>query len=196
MIGSHNTFSYLSPKGIWNKILTPWHKCQDVNIYSQYALGMRYFDIRVVFNEYDFNFSLVHNHVVYKKNAKDFLITILKNLNRYSSIEDPIYIRIIVDIRNKPCRIEAEYQRKCLYLLMSKIDDFSNIVIDDVRLYWDWHNPIISSKLGIKEFHVSVSGKWYQYLLGTKWFAKHFNKEYKNNTNTNSNVHLMDFINI
>lgn len=49
-----------------------------------------------------------------------------------------------------------------------------NVNIDSAITYWDWkehYKPLIE----VKEFHASVSAKWYQYILGCKWFANKYN---------------------
>lgn len=51
MIGSHNTMTYLKAKSkLWEMIKGYW-RCQDKTLDEQIAMGVRWFDIRVVYNE-------------------------------------------------------------------------------------------------------------------------------------------------
>lgn len=47
MIGSHDTFTYLSPKHKKYNVFKRWWKTQELDIEAQYMRGVRLFDIRV-----------------------------------------------------------------------------------------------------------------------------------------------------
>lgn len=47
MIGSHNTFTFLSPKYKFFNLFKWLWRCQDKTIEEQYKTGVKYFDIRV-----------------------------------------------------------------------------------------------------------------------------------------------------
>ena len=158
MIGSHNTLSYLPPKNLWGKITRPWNKCQDKTIEEQVNAGIDYFDIRIDFYS-DNNWHFVHNRVDYGVVNNDIWKYIAKT---------NLPVRVIYDKRSKPkdCDHEANSFEIYLWCIKQKY----NVNIDSAITYWDWkehYKPFI----GVKEFHASVSAKWYQYLLGCKWFA-------------------------
>ena len=68
-----------------------------------------------------------------------------------------------------------------------------NIHIDPI-IYWLWKNPFKEGVITpIIEDHSSVKAKWYQYILGTKWYAnkvKHKYNEYKKS----NNIYLVDYV--
>ena len=184
MIGSHNTLSYLPPKNLWGKITRLWNKCQDKTIEEQFNSGVDYFDIRI--NLYNEEWHFVHNKVDYGIVDND----IWKYLG-----ETRLPIRVIYDKRSKPKDINYRTNRfkTYLWILMERY----NVNIDSAITYWDWkehYKPFIE----VKEFHASVSAKWYQYLLGCKWFAKHYNnyakKRHYGYSEDNERVLLLDYV--
>lgn len=46
-IASHNSWSYLPPRKLWMLFVRPFSRCQDVDIRTQLALGVRMFDLRI-----------------------------------------------------------------------------------------------------------------------------------------------------
>lgn len=64
MIGSHDTFTYLSPINPIFNIFKRWWKCQTKTIDEQYKFGIRFFDIRVVW--YKGNWHFAHGLVIFK----------------------------------------------------------------------------------------------------------------------------------
>ena len=50
MIGSHNSMSYLPPKHWFWRLFTPFWRCQDKTIREQIKAGVKFFDIRVVWD--------------------------------------------------------------------------------------------------------------------------------------------------
>lgn len=158
MIGSHNSISYLPPKNLWGKITRPWNKCQDKTLEEQFNAGIDYLDIRIDFYK-DEKWHFVHNRV------------------DYGVVDDKIWkyigktklpIRIIYDRRSKPK--DASYETNHFEVYLCIIRQKYNVNIDSAITYWDWkehYKPFVE----VKEFHASVSAKWYQYLLGCKWFA-------------------------
>lgn len=185
MIGSHNSMSYLPPKNLWGKITRLWNKCQDKTLEEQYRDKVRYFDIRI--NLYGDEWHFVHNKV-------DFGLVdnyIWKYIGKNN-----ITIRLIYDQRSKPKDAIRKINRFTTYALILK--DVYHINITHAITYWNWKNYVVNPTIEIKEFHASVSAKWYQYILGCKWFAnkynafvKTFNIEYKECPNR---VLLLDYV--
>jgi len=53
LLGSHNSWSYMSPEKWWMKPIAFMARCQRVDIIAQYEkYGVRCFDLRVRFNKY------------------------------------------------------------------------------------------------------------------------------------------------
>ena len=162
MIGSHNTLSYLPPKNLWGKITRLWNKCQDKSIEEQVNTGVDYFDIRINFYN-DGKWHFVHNKVDYG--------VVNDNIWKYIG-KNKIPIRVIYDRRSKPKDDIHEENRFNIYLWFIK--QKYNVNIDSAITYWNWkehYKPLVK----VKEYHASVSAKWYQYVLGCKWFANKYN---------------------
>ena len=68
MIAAHNTMTYLKAKSfLWEK-LSCWWRCQDKTIDEQIASGVRFFDLRVVYDAAarDSFWSFAHGYVTLK----------------------------------------------------------------------------------------------------------------------------------
>lgn len=190
MLGSHNSFTYLKPKGIINKLLLPWSKCQKLTLIEQYDKGVRYFDIRVRFKK-DIGAIIVHNKTeyigsVYKE---------LEALNKY--IKEPVYLRIILDIRDVPN--DKLFQKNSFINFVTSVKKNNcRFKVDSAIIFWKWEellNPIIT----VKEFHASVSFPWYKYILGTRYCAKITmeSKDYISTEKKQSNeVILIDYVDL
>ena len=107
------------------------------------------------------------------------------------------YFRFLLDVRRTPKN--QELYRKQFKDILEWIRNIwpSNMVINKAIVYWDW-STISEYDGGIfeEEHHVSVSGKWYEYMSGTKKFAEKSNQEFKDFylLNTNKTI-LLDYIN-
>lgn len=184
MLGSHNSLSYLPIKG-WRKILKPWVKCQSKTIEEQYNSGVRYFDLRVRKKGIDWWFC--HNSAIFVpvKEHKEILEYL---------IEKKAYVRIILDVRMKP-KEASEYKKEFLDL----VDwlEGNKMKVDSAIVYWEWAD-YNSHHVTQYEYHSSAKAPLFMYILGTKWFAKHYNKKYLKENETKvlseDDVILMDFI--
>lgn len=85
------------------KLLSPIATCQTLDIRQQYEAGVRYFDLRVEFNEDGSKYYITHNIVKYKHD----LINDLKFLNSKRNI----YCRVTLDYRDekKTTKEQIEY---------------------------------------------------------------------------------------
>ena len=209
MLGSHNSLTYLSPKTLWGKILSPWTKCQDKDLIRQYNNGARYFDIRVRFDK-NRNPVAVHNKVEYRGDVYHML----ELLNEYIQVNgfNKAYLRLILDIRNKSDFEENQLLRQRLLFVEfchNAINRYDNLVVASAITYWNWQSvmpyiavykdiqlPTHNSELdyrGLIEIHASVTAKWYEYLLGTKWYADSIRGLYDSYKNRES-IYLVDYI--
>lgn len=88
MLGSHNSGSFAKQIG-WTKLIPKcFSRCQRLSIKEQYAIGVRYFDLRVTY--YRDDYYLAHGLVRYKLKLIDVLMEI-------SSFEDECYFSIIIE---------------------------------------------------------------------------------------------------
>lgn len=169
MLGTHNSLSYLKPLKWWQRWSTPWSKCQSLTLEEQYNYGVRYFDFRLRYDNNDKMWYFVHNRVKYD---------IVNNLY-FSYLDhqsDKSYIRFILDQRKKPKDKLAEYEIKNFTDYVNEIKrTYKNIIIDSAIIYWTW-TDILKPSVIVLEDHTSVKSKWYQYILGTKWYAKKNNR--------------------
>lgn len=192
MIGSHNSYSYLPPKNLWGKITKFWGKCQDLTLKEQYAKGVRYFDIRLrVINN---KWHLVHNKIDYGSCDSNSYISDLC----YICKKGDVYLRFILDERTKPDNTE-EYIKSFITFVKSITYTVSKPNILECRTFWDWinHNESINNDkhLEVIERHASVSASCYEYILGTKHFAKKYNSDvYNDYKNLKDSVLLIDYV--
>ena len=93
ILGSHNSWSYLSVKQWWLRPFSFIAKCQDLSIIEQYNLGVRCFDLRIRFDK---NPNLKVCHGIFEYNAY-FILSDLKWLND----KKDVYVRILHEVRTK-----------------------------------------------------------------------------------------------
>lgn len=169
MIGSHNTMSYLPPKNLWGVITIPWSRCQSKTLQEQYDAGVRFFDIRVCKIKGAWHY--VHNKVDYDKAD-------LQALTDFFKSHADTYLRLIYDLRSTPKDEKA--QKKSFYSEVVYPILTNTWVRITYITFWDWEISYTHTSSVVEiESHASVSAKWYQYILGTKWFAKHNNHKAK-----------------
>lgn len=184
MLGSHNTFSYLSS----NNILKKWGKCQEVNFVKQYECGARCFDIRVRFDKND-RIQIIHNNILYKKGESE--------LNKFLDFaaDKDIYIRLLLDIRSKPK--DADRQVELFKELIDSIQNKLALNVIEAIVFWDW--SFIISKMPVYEKHASVTNNIGIFKTPKKYAEKNnssIREEYKDIIDSNNKVLLIDFVNL
>lgn len=190
MLGSHNSFSYLTPTKWWMKLLTPWAKCQNKTIVEQYNAGVRYFDLRISFNKSG-SMRLVHNWVEYPITE---LFEALRTLNN----KPGVYLRIVLDMRKKPqgAKNTTEILGQ-FYDFLDYVMKNTTITIDKAIIFWNWKH-IIDNGIEITEYHASVSAKWYEYIGGLECWAELHNNEILTSKSdiiqNDKEVLLMDYV--
>lgn len=190
MLGSHNSFSYLTPTKWWMKLFTPWAKCQNKTITEQYNAGVRYFDVRIAFNK-NGSVRLVHNRVEYPSSE---LFETLKTLNN----KPDVYLRILLDIRKRPKRAEdIANTTKWFYNFIDYVLKNTTVTIDKAIIFWNWKH-IIDNGIDVTEHHASVSAKWYEYIGGLEcWAELHNHGALLSNSDiveSNEKVLLIDYV--
>ena len=191
MIGSHNTFSYLPIKNKWLLFLKPWYKCQEYDIITQINKDVRYFDVRIRFSKKG-ELQIVHNKIVFDINEKQFW-DIMNNVKELTTkLNTVLYFRVILDIRKKP-----NDELNQVYWFSQFINKFSqyneHIILVQAIVYWNWTIIDYISTPEIIEDHASVNAKWYEYILGNKYYAVSVGAKYLNRKNDET-VYLLDFV--
>lgn len=191
MIGSHNTFSYLPIKNRWLSFLKPWYKCQEYDIITQINKDVRYFDIRIRFSKKG-ELQVVHNKIVFDINEKQFW-DIMNNVKELTTkLNTVLYFRVILDIRKKP-----NDELNQVYWFGQFINKFSqyneHIILVQAIVYWNWTIIDYISTPEIIEDHASVNAKWYEYMLGNKYYAAKVGVKYINEK-SNDKVFLIDYV--
>lgn len=180
MIGSHNSLTYLPAKTLVGKLLIPWTRCQNKTLVEQYIAGIRYFDIRVRFN--NGNCEIVHNKIVFKGDVLEEL----EKLSDSVVYGDGVSIRLVLDIRKKPK--DSVYQKVCFDTLIKDIEDLPGIEVTTAIIYWNWE--YIREFDELLEYHASVSSPWYDYIRGIKYCAKKLGKPIDNK----DTITLIDYV--
>lgn len=172
ILGSHNSLSYLPIKKWWQKITSPWTKCQNLTLLEQYNAGVRLFDIRVRIGDSD-KILFCHNRTILDLDIESF----------YKLIEElpgNIYIRFGLDERTKP-----EFPNLDVSAFLDFVKEVEDRFKDKVKVvneyvFWIWIDLYEgSNKMYYYEPYASVSNTFYKYLP-PKWFANIFNKQVMN----------------
>nr|DAI80203.1 MAG TPA: hypothetical protein [Bacteriophage sp.] len=75
MIGSHNSMSYLPPKHWFWRLFTPFWRCQYKTIKEQIDAGVKFFDIRVVWDKEQDCWQFAHGLVRFVLADPAFVLT-------------------------------------------------------------------------------------------------------------------------
>lgn len=201
MLGSHNSMSYLPIVNWWQRWQKRWCCCQSKTIEEQYALGVRFFDIRLRFIDRTWHF--VHNKI-------DFGPV---NYNIFRLLDgqgEPVYIRFILDERKKP-KDTVKYVHRYYIFIADILSNYTNIIPYEVLTYWDWkdHKEEMCNRFNIQkvqcsietleEMHAGVCNNIVDYILyGTKECRPHMSdvwlNRYSNALNGSNKVLLVDHI--
>lgn len=184
MLGSHNSLTYLEPATLVGKLLKPWVCCQNKTLTEQYDKGVRYFDIRVRFEKSN-KILIVHNNITFKGNLYEELLKLDMH------ITEPVYLRVVLDVRKKPSN--CEYLINRFNKFVSRIEH-NNVKLATTIIYWTWccKDYALYDKQ-VVENHASVKAKWYEFILGLKHYANKVKKFYCDYTICN-NIYLVDYV--
>lgn len=190
-IATHNSLSYLKPIHWYHRLLKPWYQCQDLTIQEQYNLGVRIFDIRV--KQIKGIWYFCHNHITFTSLTDitgEHIINTITTLTK----ADNCLTRLCLDERNSKNLTET-YIHNFLHLAKQLKQKGWNIFecIDLVN-YTNYTEIVPISMPPYIEYHASVAAKWYEYILGCKWFAKHHNKQFMNNNSKYNYIYMMDYV--
>lgn len=190
VLGSHNSFSYSTPKKWWMRLFNFAAKCQEVNIKTQYEqYNVRCFDLRIKFDKSN-NPIIAHNKTVYDIKPYE-LFSILEWLNNKKDVS----VRILHEVRTK-----SEYNVNSIYLFnkfcKKLLKTYQNINFWCGRNLYNWNVDFeFLYQPSCKESYGSVTNpKWLNGLCPKRWAKKH-NKEICLET-CEEDILLMDFVNI
>lgn len=104
MIASHDSYTYLTPRNLLMLLISPWWRCQKVDIEKQYKLGVRVFDVRV--HRYKNKWHTAHGLAHFKKVSFNTLMDICKYFN--DTFENSVIRIYLEDDCNKKKNKEIE----------------------------------------------------------------------------------------
>lgn len=188
ILGSHNSWSYLSPIKWWMKPIAFMAKCQNVDIRTQYnKYGVRCFDLRVRFNGQGVG-TVAHGIVEY------YIENLLEDL-KFLDINNNCFVRVINEVR-----VKKDYTKEsvkdfivfCAYISAM----FPNIRFWCGRNLYNWEidydfgiYPTCEEKYGSVSKHKWLYGWWpwlYARLHNKNIRAKEIDRE----------ILLIDYVNI
>lgn len=149
VFATHNTMTYLPIKQWYFKPFAFIARCQDIDIYSQMALGTRVFDIRV--GKYKGKFVFKHGFCAFSYKNKDALtylcdiFTYIKNC--YDNNEN-FFFSITLETRKRNKKLEKEFISfvddifNLLYNVNKHITSSSNIIICGGQNKADWFSLV------------------------------------------------------
>lgn len=188
ILGSHNSWSFLTPIKTLHKLIAFTARCQRVDIKTQYEkYGVRCFDLRIRFiNNVPY---VVHNFIVYCS-----LINIAPDLE-YLNSKGNVSIRLIHDVRKKKDHsINAKIDFSHYGIILS--NTYKNIKFWCGRNLYDWTEDIcFPYNPDCVEKYSSVCKPKYIDDWYPLFYAKLNNKKILNQY-YNTDILLIDFVDI
>lgn len=159
MLGSHNSLSYLSCRKWWMYLINWAAKCQSKTLIEQYHSGVRYFDIRVRFDD-NGRPVIAHGLVEYKGVAENYVCILNEIAKHY---KEHIHVRYILEFNKEP----KDCNRQKLLLLefvQNLINYYPNITCDYLMSKW---NERVITRYNLANF---ILVHKYSSVLGYKRF--------------------------
>lgn len=171
MIGSHDTFTYLkSTNSLYNTVTQFW-RTQTKTLAEQYEVGVRYFDVRIVFDKKMGNKNLwraAHGDCKLNK----LFLGIQSIINIFSALPGSVFRIVLEDSKDKDLFIEE----------LNSISDKKGLVYAAIKNPWIliWEDK--NARFNIQDFTYKPidTGKsvWYNithFKLSTikSWAEKH-----------------------
>ena len=187
IIGSHNSWSYLSPRKWWMKLISFTAKCQSYNIIDQYKVGVRCFDLRVRFNKTEL--IIAHGMIEYNILEEE----LFDDLEYLNSKRD-VCIRILHEVRTKKLHTEEAIENFVDFIIKLQCK-FPNIKFWCGKNLYNWENDYeFPYKPSCEEKYASVCSP----KLIDDWYPRLF--AYLNNKKiikkgTDKDILLIDFVN-
>ena len=187
VIGSHNSWSYLPPLHWWMWPFKFMAKCQSKTIKEQYELGVRCFDLRVLFDKYGI-VHVAHGFMKYNIDSSE----LNENLNWLNNKGD-CYVRLIHEVRRKSqytALAKICFQGFCFYVLK-----YSNIKWWCGRnLYnWDFDYDFGPEPTCEENYSSVMPPKWLDDWF--PWLYAKLNNRKILSKGTDKDILLIDFVN-
>lgn len=173
MLGSHNSLSYLPCRKWWMYLINWAAKCQSKTLSEQFHDGVRYFDIRLKWNDKKEDWVIAHGLIEYKGDIRK----LLKTLDSFAKFyNEKVYVRFLLEYNKRP----DDEATKIL-----KLDDFVTYVmieypnIEYHLMETKWDEKVIetySDDIILVHAYSSVLG-YKRFLWIPYWYAKLHNKE-------------------
>ena len=188
-LASHNSWSYLTPKKWWMKLIKFTAKCQRTNIIEQYLVyDVRYFDLRVRFDKC--NLQVVHGKIIYDISEEE----LYKQLRFLNNNEDCV-VRVILDIRDKDKVTSSSiysFNHFCDYLV-TKYKDITFVCgecLATKEVIYDFKQSVSCEEKYASVCKPKLIDDWYPL-----WYAKRNN--HKNiQKGTDKDYLMLDFVDI
>lgn len=191
ILGSHNSWSYLTPKNKFFKLFPYIGRCQSKDIYTQYQkYNVRCFDLRIKFDNNNTP-QIVHNNIIYNIDQE----TLFQQLEYFNEKGD-VYIRLLHDVRRAKDYTSKKVTLFCNYCMNVqkmfpniKFWGGRNLVNGSIDYYFE-EEPVCA------EIHASVTNPrylddwlpWMYAFFNNKWLKEDY-KDIKG-------ILLIDFVNI
>lgn len=194
MLGSHNSLTYLPCRKWWMYLINWAAKCQNKTLSEQFHDGVRYFDIRLKWDDKE-GWVITHGIIEYKGNIR----RVLETLNSLADFYDEkIYVRFLLEYNKRPDD-EATKIIKLRNFVRYARGEYSNIMYHLIETKWD--EKVIetySNNIVLIDSYLSVP-EWARFFWIPYWYAKFYNKEnrktFKNSLKDKVNrVLMLDFV--
>lgn len=191
IIGSHNAWSYLTPRRWWMKLFSFMAKCQNVDIRKQYNnYGVRCFDLRLRFKK---GLPVICHGLIEYKYSYEELLEDLKWLDSKGDVT----IRLLLDLRGTSRKNWSQQKKDFNLFYISILHIFyPNFTYIVGRSLPDWDKIIKTILEGsVSEDYASVCAPKYIDDWIPILYAKWHNK-ISRNKKTDRDILLLDFVDI
>lgn len=185
-LGSHDTMTYLPPKKWYLYPFKFMAQCQSKSIQEQYEkYGIKYFDLRVRFNEDDAQPEFAHGLMTFKGN-------VWKVLDYLNSLGEEIWVRLLLEITK-----EDKRQENWFYAFCQAIEEkYTNLKFHNGRRKYDWKKvynfqndePVIDQKVSSMTW--KIWDDWCPYIYARLMNHKNIQK------GTDKDYLVLDFLHI
>ena len=191
ILGSHNSWSYLTPRKWWMCLIAFTARCQSATIIEQYTLhDVRCFDLRLRWDKKG-NLIVAHGIVEYKY-TEEMLMNDLTFLNARGDC----CVRVLHEARNKKQHTRDSFFR-FKHFCKTVVEKYHNIHFWCGRNLYNWHYDYYfeSPEPTCTEKYSSVCppkylDDWYP------WLYARLNNEKILQQGTKDDIMLIDFVNI
>lgn len=98
-LASHNSWTFLTPRKWWMRLIAFTARCQRLNIRQQFWHGVRCFDLRIRFDEQ--GLPVIAHGIVEYDYATEQIMSDLNFLNIMARTSNVVYVRLINEVRKE-----------------------------------------------------------------------------------------------